>query len=971
LIQATEYHQALEPGLKALEIAESDFPANDDRLANIRNSLGLIYNNIDVYDKAEQLLLSAKAIWEGNNNKIMAAYADNNLASLYLSLARLSDAKASFQSALDIRRSVLGERDKLTVATLHNLATTLILEGHFADGEEKIREVILARSELLGAQDPLTLSSVSILGYCFIQESRFAEAEQLFTSLLKTYRAANLTRRDGYLGSLNNLAFVRLRQGSYKDASDLLGELAAAEAQKSGTRSLTYSVALTNLGRAQYLAKDYEAAKTTLEQAFAIQSGERGVFQKYAAISRDNLGLVLLVNRDADSALAAFREALALARDVFDPRNQFFSLVHHNIAVALARKGEVSAALEEAREAISFIPADNASQVLDIEAGFGMSANTYDDLYSDFISISKRALDTDNSTDTGLVQEAFRASQLASASRSSAALFLMSARFGSDESALGKLIRKRQDLIGEWHALNRQIISGFSRVPAKTDLVAEREQAEKLSLLQVQINTVEGEIAAVHPKFAELFTPRPLELREAQALLGENEVLVNVHIGTDETSVWFMTKNAVRWNTAPLGTAAIAEMVTTLRCGLDDQGWQSVQGASRCMHLLGLAEQPDGAQPLPFHFGIAHRLYLALFGQAEVLIRDKQLLVVPSGALTELPLHVLVSEAPKVAIGRKFEDYRTAAWLAKNQPITVLPSVASLRWLRAFAKRSTASRSYLGFGDPLLHGDSSCPKGSAPTACRPTIMAAATRNGAGRADRRRSSARSGNLDDLFARGTGPDDIRRQIDALCPLPDTSFEIKCVALGFDTAGAEIHLGADATEATLKALNRSGALAEYRVIHFATHGLVAGDVEITAKRQGEPALVLTPPQTSKGPDDDGLLTASEVAQLDLDADWVILSACNTAAAQSTGGEALSGLARAFFYAGARALLVSHWPVYSDAAVRLVNDTFAQLLANDVGRAEALRRAMVALIEDPTEPDNAHPSVWAPFVVVGEGAR
>ena len=115
----------------------------------------------------------------------------------------------------------------------------------------------------------------------------------------------------------------------------------------------------------------------------------------------------------------------------------------------------------------------------------------------------------------------------------------------------------------------------------------------------------------------------------------------------------------------------------------------------------------------------------------------------------------------------------------------------------------------------------------------------------------------------------------------------------------------------------------------------------------------------------------TASEVAQLDLDADWVIFSACNTAAAQSTGGEALSGLARAFFYAGARALLVSHWPVYSDAAVRLVNDTFAQLLANDVGRAEALRRAMVALIEDPTEPDNAHPSVWAPFVVVGEGAR
>ena len=151
----------------------------------------------------------------------------------------------------------------------------------------------------------------------------------------------------------------------------------------------------------------------------------------------------------------------------------------------------------------------------------------------------------------------------------------------------------------------------------------------------------------------------------------------------------------------------------------------------------------------------------------------------------------------------------------------------------------TPSRSYLGFGDPLLHGDSSCPKGSAPTACRPTIMAAATRNGAGRADRRRGSALSGNLDDLFARGTGPDEIRRQIDALCPLPDTSFEIKCVALGFGTAGTELHLGADATEATLKALNRSVRLPSTAL--SISNPLVAGDLEITAKRQGEPALVL----------------------------------------------------------------------------------------------------------------------------------
>ena len=109
------------------------------------------------------------------------------------------------------------------------------------------------------------------------------------------------------------------------------------------------------------------------------------------------------------------------------------------------------------------------------------------------------------------------------------------------------------------------------------------------------------------------------------------------------------------------------------------------------------------------------------------------------------------------------------------------------------------------------------------------------------------------------------------------------------------SDIHLQKDASETTVKHV----ALANYRVVYFATHGLVAGDV----KGLGEPALALAIPR-KPSEFDDGLLTASEVAQLKLDADWVVLSACNTAAGDKPGAEALSGLARAFFYAGARAL-------------------------------------------------------------------
>src|SRR5262249_24564581 len=148
-------------------------------------------------------------------------------------------------------------------------------------------------------------------------------------------------------------------------------------------------------------------------------------------------------------------------------------------------------------------------------------------------------------------------------------------------------------------------------------------------------------------------------------------------------------------------------------------------------------------------------------------------------------------------------------------------------------------------------------------------------------------------------------------------------------------------------LKALSRDGRLAQYQVVHFATHGLLAQEAQASLGAAAEPGLILTPPETGNS-DDDGLLTASEISQLKLDADWVVLSACNTAGAGDGGGEALSGLARAFFYAGSRAILVSHWAVDSQAAVKLTTGAFAAVAANHaIGRADALRSAMTTLIK------------------------
>ena len=193
--------------------------------------------------------------------------------------------------------------------------------------------------------------------------------------------------------------------------------------------------------------------------------------------------------------------------------------------------------------------------------------------------------------------------------------------------------------------------------------------------------------------------------------------------------------------------------------------------------------------------------------------------------------------------------------------------------------------------------------------------------------------------------------------LPPLPTASAELAALALALGAGENTLLTEGRATEAALSARD----LAAFRVIAFATHGLVGGEVAGLA----EPALVMSTPLPGDT-GDDGLLTASEIARLHLDADWVILTACNTAAGEQAGSPGYSGLARAFAQAGARSLMLSHWRVRDDAATVLRVETMRRAAAG-VPRAEALRQAQLALITRTDVPGAAHPAVWAPFVIVG----
>src|SRR5262249_7759505 len=454
----------------------------------------------------------------------------------------------------------------------------------------------------------------------------------------------------------------------------------------------------------------------------------------------------------------------------------------------------------------------------------------------------------------------------------------------------------------------------------------------KVAETEGRLKAVAARIDKEFPDYAALADPKPPTAEEVQRLLGTDEALLFFLEGVNQSYVFALTRDGFEWQTISLGEKNMAAKVAAFRRGLD---------------VDELTKSVSTGQAQLFDLAAAHELYVTLFAPVEALVKDKpQLLIVPAGALTALPFHLLVTDKPVVAVPQmqinEMAAYGDAAWLVKRHAVTVLPSVTSLKALRVFARKGQGTKPMIGFGDPVFAPDQSAAAADQPTA---TVKVAA-----------RTRAYSD-----YWHGASVDRTRLA-DALAPLPDSAEELKAVAAKLGASASDIHLGRNATEVNVKRL----PLADYRVVYFATHGLVAGDVE----GLGEPSLALTLPNEPSELDD-GLLTASEVAQLKLDADWVVLSACNTAAGEKPGAEALSGLARAFFYAGAHALLVSHWRIDFQAAARMPTSTFDIMKSNQaIGRAEALRRAMLAYLDDRSNIWNAYPGFWGSFSLVGEGS-
>jgi CHAT domain-containing protein len=524
------------------------------------------------------------------------------------------------------------------------------------------------------------------------------------------------------------------------------------------------------------------------------------------------------------------------------------------------------------------------------------------------------------------------------------------------DPALADLVRNEQNL-GKQISATLGTLNNLLALPSdQRDDATVRATSAAIEKLRADRKTAQQDIKRRFPSYADLIDPKPPSVDDIKNALRPGETLLSYYFGQNASFVWAVPKDGdVAFASVPATALELEAKVRHLRQALEPQAAM-------------VSEIP------PFDLGLGYELYTLLLKPVESAWRPaKSLIVVTNGALGMLPLSLLPTAPAQVDIAAKpvFSGYRNVAWLARSHGVTVVPSAAAIVTLRHLPGGSPNRDKLIGFGDPYFNAEEAAEAEKEQAAPKQVAMAErGAESGAANGDGDGENVTRGLPLRLRASPHTEDEDAATLAMLPRLPDTRYELISMAQALDADPAKaLYLGKAANEQNVETLD----LTRYRIVAFSTHGLVPGDLDGLT----QPALALTAPEVA-GVQGDGLLTMEKILALKLDADWVVLSACNTAAGAGAGAEAASGLGSAFFYAGTRALLVTNWSVHSASARELITDLFRRQHADaSLSRGEGLRQAMVALLDGPGATDAsgrtvysyAHPLFWAPYSIIGDG--
>ena len=942
------------------------FVAIRGRLADAELASGSLQRALQIYQEIVQTIPAANigSRMEAHSKLIEIHIAFGDHAAARAELAKLEQAFADRKSD---PVNTLYEHERLAMRE-HARAIQYASEGKYAEAEQAHKNALrdmdldapFARQRLAEKRFTRSLGLIASIrgGYSISlantlrQRGKLVEAE----GVLREQMAKDIKRFGRYHtrigGILRQLAAVLHQQGRSSEA-ERLARAAVDAFSKSETEDLTRTVLIARRILAATLSAQGEWSRALVEyDAIAELVREDPFMAARYPVGDIGWGMALVRNGQASRAIPMLDNLTKTIGGRLGDLADATAQARGVLALALAANGDRERALAEFGRAIPVL-LSYVNDAGDDENGGAPRARRVRDILEAYIDLLTTG-DYGNRMDA--IAESFRVADAARASSVQRALSESAARTFVTDPALAGLVRDEQDARVRLRTLTN-LLGRLLGAPAEEQLpkVIAGIRAE-IQSLRTQLGKLRADIEKRFPDYANLVDPKPVTMQQARVALKPGEALISVYVGQNKTYVWAVPREGTpAFAAVALGDKALVEAVAQLRRALD-------------VGNAAIARFPV------FDTALAHRLYNDLLKPVEAGWKDaSSVIIVPHRALGQLPFSLLVTAPvqPGNDAAARFDGYRGVPWLLRKAAVTQLPSVNALTTLRALPAITANRREFIGFGDPYFSKIQQA-EAAGQERLQVAVLTANLRNL--RIDTVALPV-SNDADD------SPDGALRNapkiansstLAQLSRLPETADEIRDIAQVLKAdVNKDIFLGVQANEKNVKSIN----LADRKVIAFATHGLVPGDLNGLE----QPALALTAPDVA-GIDGDGLLTMEEILALKLNADWVVLSACNTGTGDGAGSEAISGLGRAFFYAGARSLLVSNWPVETISAKLLTTEVFKRSTENAaLTRAEALRQSMLWVLDNVGQRDAsgkmefsyAHPMFWAPFSLIGDGGR
>ncbi|MEH6826684.1 CHAT domain-containing tetratricopeptide repeat protein [Parasphingorhabdus sp.] len=872
-------------------------------------------------------------------------------------MGRASEAEALQAEALRLKREILGENHPSTLTSLNNYALLLENLGRANEAEPLFAEALRLNREVLGAKHPDTLKSLNNYASVLDNLGRAREAEPPHAEALRLRREVQGPNHPDTLISLNNYALVLEKLDRAKEAEPRYAEALRLNREILGTRhpstitsQSNYAGVLKELGRAG-------EAEPLYAEVLRLRQEVLGRHHPDTLISMNNYAYILTILGRSSEAEPLYAETLELRRKLLGENHPETTIAKANLAhVRLALPSRSHLAVAPARSLLTDIRAVRAVAGFtpSEEAQLGRAEKSQSDQFRLFanaawargpgLAAEARAAGAKplaSAQDAALREEVLLALQDALAGAAGKAIAANVARKAA--GPLEPLAVERENLSQQWLATDKALIKTLGESGAVID---DRRNNLRIELagLKRRMKAIDDRLQKEAPEYFSLIRPEALALSAAQEVLASDEAALMVVPTRSGTHIMLVSDEGLRWVRSDWASDKIDAAVKRLF-------WDV--GAHVDVSAAESAEWTDEGQgAYPFAFDTSYALYRELIAPiAEGLKGKKHLFISASGSLSSMPFGMLASGVPAGDNGDP-DVLRSARWFADAHALILIPTLQSLEFLRKY--RTAAGQgddlSFMGIGDPVLSGRSHT-RGSRSKDSIP--------------------GSSGTFKSLFdtVPAAGEANIANisQLMRMARLPGTATELTAMWEEFGKPADALYLAEKATEHFIRTANLDA-----NIIVFATHGLLAGDIGGIA----EPGIVLTPPsQASES--DDGYLSASEISALKLNADWVILSACNTAAGDgSEGAPGLSGLARSFFYAGAKNLLASHWPVRDDVAAKLTVRIISIAKDNpQQSRAQSFQQAMREIRNDKSADSDtdtwAHPNAWAPFSLIGDGAH